>query len=135
MGLSRQGRSVEWGARLTRNRNPSGRPSTASRRIWRRAPPNTRSVTRSSRPGAHREIHEIVGRDNGAVRLHPSGQQLGTDDHAGAGVELRLEERDDVAVVDGPSKSQLEVDPVRGSRERASVSKWVTLLRPDVLAR
>ena len=62
--------------------------------------------------GAHRKVHEIVGSDNGAIRLHPPGQQLGTNDHAGAGVELRLEERDDVAIVDGSSKPQLEIDPV-----------------------
>jgi hypothetical protein len=43
-----------------------------------------------------------VSGNHGAVRLHPASEQLGTDDHSGAGVELGLEERDDVAVVDGP---------------------------------
>ena len=62
--------------------------------------------------GSHRELHELVCGHHGAVRLHPTSQQFGTDDHAGAGIELGLEERDDVAVVDRPSQSQLEIDPL-----------------------
>jgi hypothetical protein len=50
MGSSRQVRSVASGAMLMRNRNPSGKPSIARRRMCGRALAITFSVTRSSSP-------------------------------------------------------------------------------------
>ena len=60
--------------------------------------------------GPDGEVHELVGRYHRAVRSHPSGQQFGAHDHAGAGVDLGLEERHDLAVVDRPPQAKLEVD-------------------------